>query len=277
MAKGLSIVRKSRLWITPSSSDKCIREVYDSKVDLSNERKFVNDNRKTLSSRGFVDEKTSVTDVGCGFSSSVLECQRQVIDAGGIDIFAAEIELARERAKLYRGNPEKFLTLDGQNAVEALDRKFDVVFSHQVVEHVDKYRGYIDGSLEYLKPDGAFVVQAPNYLWRWRGPHHCIWWLPCMPRILARFIVKIRHLSLEYFDTKLRLVNKYMILSHLQKRGYNIEPYNSFKLQTMQIASAVKRSIAHMVEITRTQGVLRLFMKWYPFTSSISHIAYGQA
>jgi|GEM_PF-6608352 len=65
-----------------------------------------------------------------------------------------------------------------------------------------------------------------------------------------------------------------MILSYLEGKEYEVEPYNFFKLETMRITSPVKRSIAQIVKMTGTRKVLGLFMKWFPFTSSVSYIAY---
>ena len=277
MQQAFTIIKKKQLWINPFFSDEQIRETYNSKLDLSTKLGFINGIKDIMRSRFGPEKDFSIMDAGCGFGSFVIACQKQGIDAWGVDISVSEIEFAKERAKQEKTSHDKFVALDAQNTIETLQHRFDVVVSDQVVEHVDDYRRYIDACLEYLTDDGVFIIMAPNYLWRWREPHYCIWWMPCMPKNLARFIVQARHLGLEYFDTQLRLVNKYMIQSYLKKKGYDVAPYGFFKLDTLQINSPVKRTIAQIAKVTGTQKVLYQFMKWFPFTSSISYVAYKQA
>lgn len=55
---------------------------------------------------------------------------------------------------------------DGRN-IPFPDHSFDVVFSSNVLEHVEDLKGLLDDAVRVLKPGGIMVHILPSATWRW--------------------------------------------------------------------------------------------------------------
>ncbi len=124
----------------------------------------------------------SILDVGCGVGMYTSAFQRYTSD-----IFGIEIEWDRGRQAAESG------TSVAQGVGEALpfaDCAFDVVFSHEVLEHVQDDRQAVEEMVRVARPDGHLVIFVPNRLYvfethgiYWRGKYHFgnkpfVNWLP---------------------------------------------------------------------------------------------------
>lgn len=77
------------------------------------------------------------------------------------------------------------------------DNQFDIVFSHEVIEHVKDDRQSVKEMLRVLKPGGKLIIFCPNRGWPfeqhgmfWRGKYYwgnipLLPWLPFTQRLLA--------------------------------------------------------------------------------------------
>lgn len=105
----------------------------------------------------------SVLDVGCGTGQFLLELEKLLPhgDLWGLDTSAAELPSGSSSSV-------KFVQHDVTSF--RLDRSFDVVFSHQVLEHIapEDFASHIESIHAALKPGGKFIVALPNKHW---GPH----------------------------------------------------------------------------------------------------------
>ncbi len=90
--------------------------------------------------RRAIDEAVSVLDVGCGtgdFMHQLMPKKKWIVT--GIDIHAESLQQAKKLniyAKLIKGDVSKIL----DNLIQE-DKKFDVVFCSQVIEHLTKVQG----------------------------------------------------------------------------------------------------------------------------------------
>ena len=124
----------------------------------------------------------SILDVGCGVGMYTSAFQRYTPNVVGIEIEGAR---AREAATLG--------TSVAQGVGEALpfaDRTFDVVFSHEVLEHVRDDRVAAEEMVRVARSGGHLVIFVPNRLYPfethgiyWRGEYHfgnkpLVNWLP---------------------------------------------------------------------------------------------------
>lgn len=67
------------------------------------------------------------------------------------------------------------------------DRSFDVVFSSNVLEHVDDVRALLEEAARVLKPDGIMVHVLPSATWRWwTSMVHYVW-------IILAVIVRVKN------------------------------------------------------------------------------------
>ena len=96
-------------------------------------------------------------DVGCGAGLLAEPLARLGADVTGIDPAPETIAAARDHA-LGQG-----LAIDYRvGSVEALDGRYDLVASLEVVEHVADPRAYVGGLAAALADDGLLILSTPN-------------------------------------------------------------------------------------------------------------------
>ncbi|MCJ7548544.1 MAG: class I SAM-dependent methyltransferase [Anaerolineae bacterium] len=127
-------------------------------------------------------ENRRVLAVGCGIGMYTSAFQRYSSHVHGIEIELDRAVEARHRATAVAQAVGEFLPFE--------DSSFDVVYSHEVLEHVDNDRLCITEMVRVTRPGGHIVVFVPNRLYPfethgiyWRGTYHfgnvpLINWLP---------------------------------------------------------------------------------------------------
>lgn len=95
-----------------------------------------------------------ILDYGCGsgYGAQMLSKYAQSVTATDIDKEA--VDYARER--YYSDN------IDFKHISELPDKKFDVITSFQVIEHVSNDMEYIRKLKSKLKPNGVLLISTPN-------------------------------------------------------------------------------------------------------------------
>ncbi len=108
--------------------------------------------------RGFVDlDDARILDVGCGIGTYVRRFRRYSDDVHGI-------EVEPERVAQASAELPNIVTAVGE-ALPYPDDNFDLVFSNEVIEHVDDDRATAAEMVRVAKPGGTIVVFAPNRLY----------------------------------------------------------------------------------------------------------------
>ncbi|MGE3783147.1 MAG: class I SAM-dependent methyltransferase [Alphaproteobacteria bacterium] len=69
------------------------------------------------------------------------------------------------------------------------DNTFDLILSHQVLEHVENPAAVIREAYRVLKPGGYIFLAYENYLSFWE-PHYRIRWLPLLPKPIGALYLK---------------------------------------------------------------------------------------
>lgn len=123
-----------------------------------------------------------VLDVGCGLGMYTSAFQRYTPHVFGVEIEADRAREVRERAQ--------GVTRSVGEALPFTDDAFDVVFSHEVLEHVSDDRWCAREMVRVTRPGGRIVIFVPNRLYffethgiYWRGEYHfgnkpLVNWLP---------------------------------------------------------------------------------------------------
>ncbi len=107
-----------------------------------------------------------ILDAGCGLGMYVRAFHRFSDEVYGVDIDPEKIaEARRELPNVYVASAEALPFPDGF---------FDVVLSHEVLEHLGDDRRGVEEASRVLKPGGRLVVFAPNRLWLFET--HGIYW-----------------------------------------------------------------------------------------------------
>jgi 2-polyprenyl-3-methyl-5-hydroxy-6-metoxy-1,4-benzoquinol methylase len=99
----------------------------------------------------------TLLDVGCAEGDFASLATREGADAIGIDISSAILEKARQR------HPGIEFTQATAGDLADQGRKFDVVSSFEVIEHVTSPRAFLRTLLRLLSPTGIIVLSTPNY------------------------------------------------------------------------------------------------------------------
>jgi SAM-dependent methyltransferase len=121
-------------------------------------------------------EGKAILDVGCGLGMYVRAFRRFSHDVHGVDIDEEKVAQASETLPNIRVAPAERLPYP--------DETFDVVLSHEVIEHVEDDRQAIVEAVRVLRrkaeqPSGRLIVFAPNRLYPfethgayWGGRYH---------------------------------------------------------------------------------------------------------
>ena len=127
-------------------------------------------------------EGVRILDVGCGLGMYVRRFREFSQEVYGVDIDAEKVAEASQSLPNIQQAPAERLPFP--------DETFDVVLSHEVLEHVGDDRRAVAEALRVLAPGGRLVVFAPNRLYPfethgcfWRGEHRfgnipLVNWLP---------------------------------------------------------------------------------------------------
>jgi SAM-dependent methyltransferase len=119
--------------------------------------RFGQDRRLGLVARHVPLTGRSILDVGCGIGTYVRKFGQLSEDVHGVDVDPERVARASETLPNIRVAPGERLPYP--------DGRFDVVFLHEVIEHVDDDRATIGEALRVLKPGGRVVIFAPNRLY----------------------------------------------------------------------------------------------------------------
>ena len=136
--------------------------------------------------------------VGCGTGGFTVVAQRAGASAVGVDAEPAAVEICRLKADAEKGGPTCLLA-----AAEALpfpDASFDVVYCFSTLEHVESVPATVREMLRVARPGGAVYIHAPSALACYEG-HYKLFWVPRMPKALARWYLRARGRPTGFVDT----------------------------------------------------------------------------
>lgn len=111
-------------------------------------------------------EGARILDVGCGLGLYVKRLRQFSDDVYGVDIDPAKVREASLSLPNICQAPAECLPYP--------DESFDVILSHEVLEHVHDDRAAVREAYRVLKPGGRMVVFVPNRLYPFET--HGIYW-----------------------------------------------------------------------------------------------------
>lgn len=106
----------------------------------------------------YIDLKDKkVLDIGCGVGMFLEKFQKSGAAVYGVDIDTRKIKEAKKLFQEAEVAPAEELPF--------VRNSFDIVFLHEVIEHVDDDKKSIGEAFRVLKSGGKLVIFAPNRLW----------------------------------------------------------------------------------------------------------------
>ncbi len=102
-------------------------------------------------------EGARILDIGCGIGTYVRRFRQFSDDVHGVEVEEERVrEASRELPNIQLAHGE---------ALPFPDDHFDLVFSNEVIEHVDDDRKTVEEAVRVTKPGGCIVLFAPNRLY----------------------------------------------------------------------------------------------------------------
>ena len=152
----------------------------------------------------------TLLDVGCGGGLLSEPMSRLGANVVGIDASKKNIEVAKFHAKK---NKLRINYICASPEILKIQKKFDVILSMEIVEHVEDINFFIKKSSELLKKNGLMFIATLNktlksYMFAIVGAEYILKWLPIGTHDWNKFIkpdelikiTKINNLKLEKLD-----------------------------------------------------------------------------
>ena len=201
-------------------------------------------------------EGKRILEVGSGYGGFVTVALRNGLDAYGVEpgeqfqgAYDVSVELLADNGfdaeRISRGVGE---------AMPFPDESFDVVYSCNVVEHVETPADVFRESIRVLRPGGHLLFNFPNYGSWWEGHYGILWW-PNLSARLGKLYVRLLGRDPSFIDT-LRLLNHRQLEAILAPHAHEVEVLD----WGMSVWEERVRSldIAAWAEL----GTLRRFVQW---------------
>lgn len=124
-------------------------------------------NHRLELTKKYIDFKNKkVLDVGCGVGMFLKQFKKLGAKVYGIDVDKKKIEIAKRKYKNVKVAPAEKIPFRKET--------FDIVWLHEVIEHVEDEKKVLSECFRVLKPGGKVVIFAPNRLWPFET--HGVFW-----------------------------------------------------------------------------------------------------
>jgi ubiquinone/menaquinone biosynthesis C-methylase UbiE len=141
-----------------------------------------------------------VLNVGCGTGGFTVLAAGAGATSIGVDDDGEAIAICRLKARKGGG---AFVQAHAE-ALPFPDGVFDLVHCFSVIEHVASVEATIAEMVRVTRPGGVVYVHTPSAWSLWEG-HYKVFWIPFLPRPLARLYVRLRGRPTAYLATLRRL------------------------------------------------------------------------
>lgn len=143
-------------------------------------------------------------EIGSGYGTFVAFCNKnKICEAHGIepgqDAYADAYGISREVLASYGVTDEMIRNSYGESIPHA-DNTFDLIWSTNVLEHVDDPEKVLGEAFRVLKPGGTAILVVPNYGSFWEGHYGVLFPAHC-PKWLFKIIVRLIGRDPAFVDT----------------------------------------------------------------------------
>ena len=108
-----------------------------------------------------ISDQTTVLEIGCGDGGNLLPFAEKGCQVVGVDISKNRISQAKEFFKMR--NLSATLIASDIFELHTLEKKFDLIIIHDVIEHIGDKEGFMDNIKRYLSPGGVIFTAFPAW------------------------------------------------------------------------------------------------------------------
>jgi ubiquinone/menaquinone biosynthesis C-methylase UbiE len=166
---------------------------------------------KGVSERALVQEPFRVLDVGCGTGASMVDIKKMLgkfASVEGIDVVQLQVDIAKKRLKSYGIHP-KVACYDGVH-IDAADHTYDVIYTSDVLGHVEDVPAWLDELNRVLKPGGIIAMFSESKL----GKHAYI----------RRYLLEKKGINVDpHQEFHISLYSKKELLGLFDQAGFDVE------------------------------------------------------
>ncbi|MHB0869038.1 MAG: class I SAM-dependent methyltransferase [Chloroflexota bacterium] len=143
-------------------------------------------------------EGARVLEIGSGSGGRSVAIALRGAVVTGIEPSDAGVQISRLRAQRYPNLQVEFHVGVGER-LPFPDGSFDLVFSTDVIQHVQDLKRVITECYRVLKPGGHCYHEAPNNLYPYEF-HYRLFWLPHTPKPLGKLYARLRGKDPRHLD-----------------------------------------------------------------------------
>lgn len=191
-----------------------------------------------------------ILDLGSGCGTFVKVCSAHGLDATGVEPDNDVIEVARLKGvghDIVKGVGEFLPFREGS---------FDIVASMSVLEHVKDPRRVVLESVRVLKSKGVLWLDAPDYSRCFHEGHYGLFWIPLMPKRIAKLYVRARgRIDAAYVDS-IQYVTRSEVMNTL--RGLRVKIIDVGKAKTDYVKEYARTSSTEKAQRPETVSVRAL-------------------
>lgn len=162
-------------------------------------------------------EGARVLEIGSGSGGRAVAVAMRGAQVVGIEPSEPGVVVSRMRAQRYPDLPVRFQVGVGER-LPFPDGSFDLLFTVDVLQHVQSLWRVIAEGGRVLRPGGHCYHEAPNGLYPWEF-HYRMPWLPLMPRPLGKLYARVRGKDPRHLDD-ITFIYRRSLTALLRRHGF---------------------------------------------------------
>lgn len=206
-------------------------------------------------------EGARVLEIGSGSGGRSVALALRGAEVAGVEPSDAGVAASRLRAERYQKIQVQFQVGVGER-LPFPDESFDLVFSMEVLQHVQDLERVIAETHRVLRRGGHCYHEAPNNLYPWEF-HYRMLWIPYLPKPLGKLYARMRGKDPRHLDD-INFLYRPSLLSQMRRCGFTqlrdvySEELPQKALETDRIRSPGKR---RAFELLRSLGLAHLALR----------------
>ncbi len=158
-----------------------------------------------------------VLEIGSGSGGRSVAVALRGARVYGIEPSKAGVRASEIRARRYPGLQARFQVGIGEQ-IPFPRESFDLVFSTDVLQHVQVLPQVVAESYRVLRPGGRCYHEAPNNLYPWEF-HYRMLWLPHTPKPLGKLYARVRGKDPRHLDD-VGFLYRRSLISLMRRHGF---------------------------------------------------------